>query len=102
MRSIIYFSIILLSTSVFAQAPDTLHFEPIPDRWRIMPPANQRSAKAFGFNPFEQNITKGDRPFAGQNTFFILTLWNARTLSVGVCASSWFRKLIIISSTRRK
>lgn len=83
MRRLIYFSIILLATSAFAQAPDTLHFEPMPDRWRIEPPANQRSARAWQwYNPFEQNIAKGDRPIFGQNTFGIITLRSATLAEV--------------------
>ena len=79
MRRIIYFSIILLACAAFAQTPDTVqHFEPMPDRWRIVPPDNQRSAQAWRrFDPYNQNEIKGDRPFWGQNTFYILTLKSA-------------------------
>lgn len=82
MRTFIYITIILLACSAFAQTPDTLHFEPLPDRWRIKPPANQRSANAWRwYDPYNQNELKGDRPFAGQNTFFILTLVSASNVT---------------------
>lgn len=67
-------TILLLFSFATAQIPDTLkHFEPMPDRWRIDPPAGKFTVANDWRNPYNQNNIKGDRPFIGQNIFFILT-----------------------------
>ncbi len=50
------------------------HFQPIPDRWRgikLMP--YELNAKGHIYDPYNQNILKGDFPIIGQSVFFILT-----------------------------
>jgi hypothetical protein len=41
--------------------------EPVPDRWRIIPPANP------WYDPYNQNVLKGDYPIWGQDVFFKVT-----------------------------
>ncbi|MBL0176881.1 MAG: hypothetical protein IPP94_16745 [Ignavibacteria bacterium] len=60
--------------------PNVKHFEPVPDRWRsIVPPPYELNVEGRWYDPYNQNILKGDYPIAGQNTFFVLaaTLDNA-------------------------
>jgi hypothetical protein len=54
---------------------DTLkHFVPVPDRWRdISPPPYEMNVKGRWYDPYNQNVLKGDYPIAGQNSFFVLT-----------------------------
>jgi hypothetical protein len=61
------------------------HFVPVEDRWRIGFPAWQRYEEGAGpdadapyrqgskWDPFNQNVYKGDYPILGQHTFFVLT-----------------------------
>ncbi|MFL6248862.1 MAG: hypothetical protein ACJ74H_22760 [Thermoanaerobaculia bacterium] len=63
--------------------PDPLPPEPalqeITDRWRIVPPPYELDEKSRGrFDPYHQNVLKGDRPirllpFMGDDTFLVLT-----------------------------
>ncbi len=67
------------------------HFVPVEDRWRIGFPAWDRYGKGHPitddypyeqgnwWNPFDQNVLKGDYPIFGQNTFLRLTA-TSRTL----------------------
>lgn len=50
------------------------HFEPMPDRWRsIQPPPYQLNKQGSLYDPYNQNILKGDFPIIGQDKFLILT-----------------------------
>ncbi|MBI4549205.1 MAG: hypothetical protein HY707_14580 [Ignavibacteriae bacterium] len=60
--------------------PDTLRsplipdFETITDRWSGIPlPSYELYDEGRWYDPYNQNILKGDYPIFGQNTFFILT-----------------------------
>ena len=84
--------------------PDPLPPEPalqeITDRWRIVPPPYELDERSRGrFDPYNQNILKGDRPiklpFAGDDAFLVLTgisdsLVESRTLPApsGVSAAN--------------
>lgn len=58
------------------------------DRWRIVPPPYELHEKSRGrWDPYNQNILKGDLPVRGNDTFLVLTgisdsLTEARTLPV--------------------
>ncbi len=64
------------------------HFVPVEDRWRIGFPEWDRYDKGHPrtddypydegniFNPYKQNILKGDYPILGQNTFLNITITN--------------------------
>ncbi|MCI0489331.1 MAG: cytochrome c family protein, partial [Blastocatellia bacterium] len=59
-----------------------------PDRWRIGFPDDPRYKKGQWYNPYNQNVLKGDYPIYKQNNFLILTLEsetfvNARRIPVG-------------------
>lgn len=66
----------------------TSHFVPIEDRWRIGLPEWDRYGKGHPvlddypfvqgawYDPYNQNVLKGDFPIVGQNTFLKLTLKN--------------------------
>jgi len=61
-----------------SQAQDTSkavqHFVPMEDRWRdIVPPPYELNVKGHWYDPYNQNVLKGDYPIAGQNTFLVLT-----------------------------
>jgi hypothetical protein len=45
---------------------------PIPDRWRIGMPANTLRVKGDLWNPYRQNMIKGDYPIIGQSIFLSL------------------------------
>lgn len=47
--------------------------EPLPDRWRITPPPYQRNVQGHWWDPYNQNILKGDYPILGQDIFAKLT-----------------------------
>lgn len=50
------------------------HFQPVPDRWRdikLMP--YELNVTGHIYDPYNQNILKGDFPIIGQSLFFILT-----------------------------
>ena len=50
-------------------------FIPIPDRWRIGIPGDYiDETRGSLFNPYRQNVLKGDYPILGQDKFLILTL----------------------------
>src|SRR6185436_12469 len=48
----------------------TGNFEPISDRWRIGFPDDARYQKGHIYNPYRQNVLKGDYPVFGQHNFF--------------------------------
>jgi Class III cytochrome C family len=47
---------------------------PTPDRWRIGLPQDPRFEQGKWYNPYRQNILKGDYPFFKQQNFLALTL----------------------------
>ena len=61
--------------------PATSDFVPRPDRWRLGFPRWDRYGRAFDspyvegewWNPYRQNVLKGDYPIFGQNIFFSIT-----------------------------
>lgn len=67
------------------QDPGDPHFVPMPDRWRIGFPDWDRYdkkhpiaddypyKKGHWWDPYNQNVLKGDYPIIGQNTFLVLT-----------------------------
>jgi hypothetical protein len=67
------------------ETQESSHFVPIEDRWRIGYPAWDRYDKGHPitddypympgrwFDPFNQNVFKGDYPFLGQHTFLEIT-----------------------------
>ena len=48
-------------------------FAPLPDRWRIEPPPYQLNVKGHWWDPYNQNVLKGDYPIFGQDVFMRLT-----------------------------
>lgn len=46
--------------------------DPLEDRWRIGFPEWNRIVKGNIFNPYRQNVLKGDYPVIGQHTFLVL------------------------------
>ncbi len=63
-----------ISTSTAADSIPLPHFEPIPDRWRdIKPPPFELYVEGHWYDPYNQNVLKGDYPIIGQNTFLSLT-----------------------------
>jgi hypothetical protein len=50
--------------------PDSM---PIPDRWRITPPPYQKNVQGHWWDPYNQNLLKGDYPILGQDIFMRLT-----------------------------
>jgi hypothetical protein len=66
---------------------ETADAMPIADRWRIGYPDDPRYAKGEVYNPYRQNVLKGDYPIFGQHNFFVLTaesesLVNAKRIPV--------------------
>jgi hypothetical protein len=67
------------------EGPQSAHFVPVEDRWRIGFPAWDRYAEEEGpgedapyelgrlLDPYNQNVLKGDYPIIGQHTFFNVT-----------------------------
>ena len=50
-------------------------FEEISDRWRdIVPPPSEYNVAGRWYDPYNQNIAKGDYPILGQNTFLVFAL----------------------------
>src|ERR1700690_2111059 len=47
--------------------------EPIPDRWRITPPPYEKNVTGHWWDPYNQNLLKGDYPILGQDIFLRLT-----------------------------
>jgi len=65
----------------------------VPDRWRIGIPDDPRFKKGSKWNPYGQNVLKGDYPIIGQHTFLVLlgesdTKFNAKRLPVPSDVSS--------------
>jgi hypothetical protein len=52
----------------------TPDFVPRADRWRIGFPEDPRFEKGKWYNPYRQNVLKGDYPILGQTNFLVLTL----------------------------
>lgn len=49
-------------------------FETLSDRWRdIKTPPYERNVKGNWYDPYNQNVLKGDYPLLGKNTFLVLT-----------------------------
>lgn len=49
-------------------------FVPVPDRWRdITPPPYELNVEGHWYDPYNQNILKGDYPIIGLNTFLVAT-----------------------------
>lgn len=49
-------------------------FLTLPDRWRgAIPPPYQLGVKGRWYDPYNQNVLKGDYPILGQNTFLVVT-----------------------------
>lgn len=56
------------------ETKDVVHFVPVSDRWRaIKPPPYQLNVQGHIYDPYNQNLLKGDYPIIGQNIFLILT-----------------------------
>lgn len=54
--------------------PNLDDFQATTDRWRIVPPAYELDEKSRGWwDPYNQNVLKGDFPIIGQNIFLSLT-----------------------------
>jgi hypothetical protein len=53
--------------------PAVPDFEPVPDRWRIEPPPYERNVKGHWYDPYNQNVLKGDSPILGEDIFLRLT-----------------------------
>jgi hypothetical protein len=56
-----------------AAAPDTPDFQPVPDRWHITPPPYDLNVKGHWYDPYNQNMLKGDYPILGDDIFLRLT-----------------------------
>ncbi|HMB53649.1 MAG TPA: hypothetical protein VKU40_10050 [Thermoanaerobaculia bacterium] len=48
-------------------------FHAYTDRWRIVPPPYELLSQGSLWNPYDQNVLKGDRPVFGDDVFFVLT-----------------------------
>jgi hypothetical protein len=46
---------------------------PLPDRWRITPPPYEKNVTGHWWDPYNQNVLKGDFPIWGQDIFTRLT-----------------------------
>jgi hypothetical protein len=69
-----------------ARADSVPDFEVLPDRWRDIPlPPYDLNVKGHWYDPYNQNVLKGDYPIVGQNTFLVLT---AQSESFGTLAAS--------------
>jgi hypothetical protein len=64
--------------------PDTedAEFMVIQDRWRVGIPEDPRFRKGNIFNPYRQNVLKGDYPIIGNHTFLNITLASESTFNV--------------------
>jgi len=74
-------------------APEDADFMVIQDRWRVGVPEDPRFTKGNIFNPYRQNVLKGDYPIIGNDIFmnFDLVLegnYDARQLPTGQAVSS--------------
>lgn len=66
----------------------TGNYAPVTDRWRLGFPDHPRFKNGQWYNPYNQNLLKGDYPVFGQRNFMIVTLEsetfvNARRIPVG-------------------
>ncbi len=60
--------------SIQAVKKDVVHFVPVTDRWRaIKSPPYQLNVQGHIYDPYNQNLLKGDYPIIGQNVFLVLT-----------------------------
>jgi hypothetical protein len=57
-------------------------FEPLEDRWRIEPPPYERNVRGHWWDPYNQNVLKGDFPIWKDDVFFKLTA-ASRTVAEG-------------------
>lgn len=55
------------------ESEKTPDFEPIPDRWRIRPPPYDLNEEGQWWNPYRQNVLKGDLPIYGNDIFMRAT-----------------------------
>jgi len=67
------------------ERPREEDFQAQTDRWRITPPPYELNAKPGRWDPYNQNVWKGDLPIRGDDLFFVATgvsdtLVEARTL----------------------
>lgn len=75
-------------------SPPSADFLPLPDRWRIgIPPGYVQNVQGNIYDPYNQNVLKGDYPIFGQNIFLNVTvtsdtLFEARSLPVPSGVSS--------------
>ncbi len=53
--------------------PGEEDFKEHTDRWRLTPPPYELDEKGGRWNPYEQNVLKGDLPIRGDDLFFVLT-----------------------------
>jgi hypothetical protein len=61
--------------SAGSRSQEDSNFLPIPDRWRIGMPGNYADdTRGSLFDPYHQNVLKGDYPIIGQDKFLVLTL----------------------------
>lgn len=54
-------------------APLFPDFSPLPDRWRITPPPYEKNVQGHWWDPYNQNVLKGDFPILGQDIFLKMT-----------------------------
>lgn len=47
--------------------------KPLPHRWDIQPPPHELNVKGHLYDPYNQNLLKGDYPVFGEDIFFIFT-----------------------------
>ncbi|QQR81866.1 MAG: hypothetical protein IPJ69_07220 [Deltaproteobacteria bacterium] len=47
--------------------------KPLPHRWDIKPPPHELNVTGHKYDPYNQNILKGDYPIWGEDVFFIFT-----------------------------
>jgi class III cytochrome C family protein len=52
---------------------ETANSAPVTDRWRIGFPEDPRYARGHIYNPYRQNVLKGDYPVFGQHNFLLVT-----------------------------
>lgn len=60
--------------------PSDGDYRVIRDRWRIGFPSDPRYKRGSIFNPYRQNVLKGDYPIVGQHTFLNVTLSSESTI----------------------
>jgi hypothetical protein len=59
------------TTGAIEQQPP--NFEPLHDRWRIQPPPYSLNVQGHWYDPYNQNVLKGDYPILGDDIFMRLT-----------------------------